>query len=81
MGRRVVDKLVKVARQHALPDLWIFIHIEIQGAYEDAFEKRMYVYNYRLFDRYDRPVVSLAVLGDAAGKTTERLATSAGVLR
>ena len=24
----------------------------------------MYVYNYRLFDRYDRPVVSLAVLGD-----------------
>jgi hypothetical protein len=24
------------------------------------------VYNYRLFDRYDRPVVSLAVLGDAS---------------
>jgi hypothetical protein len=26
----------------------------------------MYVYNYRLFDRYDRPVVSLAVLADAS---------------
>ena len=64
VGRRVVDKLVKVARQHALPDLWIFIHIEIQGAYEDAFEKRMYVYNYRLFDRYDHPICSVAVLTD-----------------
>ncbi|MHB8765996.1 MAG: transposase, partial [Deferrisomatales bacterium] len=28
------------------------------------FAKRMYVYNYRLFDRYDRPVASLAVLAD-----------------
>jgi hypothetical protein len=25
---------------------------------------RLYIYNYRLFDRYDRPVVSLAVLSD-----------------
>lgn len=24
----------------------------------------MYIYNYRIFDRYDRQVVSLAVLGD-----------------
>jgi hypothetical protein len=26
--------------------------------------KRMYVYNYRLFDRYDREVISLAILAD-----------------
>ncbi len=26
--------------------------------------KRMFTYNYRIFDRYDRPVVSLAVLAD-----------------
>jgi hypothetical protein len=24
----------------------------------------MFVYNYRIFDRYDQPVVSMAVLGD-----------------
>ena len=31
---------------------------------EAEFPKRMYVYNYRLFDRYNRTVVSLAVLAD-----------------
>ena len=36
------------------------------GSRDRDFAKRMYVYNYRLFDRYDRPVVSLAVLGDAS---------------
>ena len=40
-----------------------------QGQPESDFAKRMYVYNYRLFDRYDRPVVSLAVLGDPVGQT------------
>jgi hypothetical protein len=29
-----------------------------------AFSKRMFTYNYRIFDRYDRPVASLAVLAD-----------------
>jgi hypothetical protein len=43
---------------------WILIHIEIQSQRETNFAKRMYVYNYRIFDRYDRFVISLAVLGD-----------------
>ena len=28
------------------------------------FAKRMFVYNYRIFDRYEKPVASLAVLAD-----------------
>ena len=44
----------------------VLVHTEIQGTREADFAKRIYVYNYRLFDRYDRPVVSLAVLGDAS---------------
>ena len=40
------------------------VHVEVQGQYEADFAKRMYVYNYRLFDRYNRQVVSLAVLAD-----------------
>ncbi|MEK7396775.1 MAG: hypothetical protein AAB116_07540, partial [Candidatus Poribacteria bacterium] len=39
-------------------------HIEIQSQRDTSFAKRMYVYNYRIFDRYDRFVISLAVLGD-----------------
>ncbi|MCG8353364.1 MAG: hypothetical protein MI924_36830 [Chloroflexales bacterium] len=38
--------------------------IEIQGQEETAFAERMFVYHYRLFDRYHHPIVSLAVLGD-----------------
>ena len=43
---------------------WLLTHIEVQTWKEGDFPKRMYVYNYRLFDRYDREVISLAVLAD-----------------
>ena len=43
---------------------WVYIHIEIQGGHDSAFPKRMFTYNCRLFERYDRPVASLAVLAD-----------------
>ncbi len=42
----------------------MLVHVEVQAQPEVAFPKRMYVYNYRLHDRYDRCVVSLAVLAD-----------------
>lgn len=32
---------------------------------EDDFPKRMFSYNYRIFDCYDREVASLAILGDS----------------
>jgi hypothetical protein len=63
LGRRLVDKLVRVWRLEG-EEAWVMIHIEVQGQMEEGFAKRMYIYHYRLFDRYDRPVVSLAVLGD-----------------
>jgi len=62
-GRHTVDKLVKVWRKDG-SEAWVLIHIEIQSQVDLLFDKRMYIINYRLFDRYDRPVVSLAVLGD-----------------
>lgn len=63
LGKRFADKLVKVWRLGG-EELWVLIHIEIQQSPEREFEDRMFVYNYRLRDRYDRPVVSLAVLAD-----------------
>ncbi len=64
-GTRRVDKLVRVHLRNGKKTL-ILIHIEIQG-YEDAvFGERMFIYYYRLFDRYRLPVVSLAVLTDTA---------------
>lgn len=42
------------------------IHVEVQGEPDSDFAERMYTYNYRLYDRYQREVVSLAVVTDAA---------------
>ena len=62
-GRRLVDKLVRVWRTDGQEE-WVLIHLEVQGRPEDDFELRMYVYHYRIFDRYGRQAVSLAVLAD-----------------
>jgi len=63
IGKRMVDKLVKVYLKDG-KESWVLVHIEVQSQRETDFTKRMYVYNYRIFDRYDRFVISLAVLGD-----------------
>ena len=63
LGKRFVDKLIRVSLLNG-DEKWIYIHIEVQGTKQAEFAKRMFVYNYRLFDRYDRPVASMAVLAD-----------------
>src|SRR5690606_1787867 len=45
-------------------ETWVLIHVEVQGEAEADFSARMFVYNYRLRDRYAVQVVSLAVLAD-----------------
>jgi len=62
-GRRYVDKLVKVWMNNG-EETWLIVHVEIQSQYESAFPKRMFTYHVRLCDRYDLPIVSLAVLTD-----------------
>jgi len=62
-GKRHVDKLVKVWLKSG-EEKWLLIHVEVQTGRERDFPKRMYVYNYRIFSRYDREVISLAVLAD-----------------
>ena len=42
----------------------ILITIEIQASKEEEFSKRMFVYHYRIFDRFKIPVTSIAVLAD-----------------
>ncbi|MFP4008384.1 MAG: transposase [Spirulinaceae cyanobacterium] len=63
IGFREADKLVKVWQNNG-QETWILIHIEIQSQPQSEFAQRMYVYNNRIFDRYRRPVVSLAILAD-----------------
>lgn len=63
IGRRYVDKLVKVWTTESV-ECWVLIHVEVQTTRDAEFPRRMYVYNYRIFDRYNRAVASLAVLAD-----------------
>ncbi|MBJ7297091.1 MAG: hypothetical protein JHC73_12420 [Dolichospermum sp.] len=65
--KRIADKLYQVWLLDKRV-IWILIHIEIQSQYEVDSGERMYVYNYRSFDLYHKPVVSLAVLGDESNK-------------
>ena len=62
-GSKVVDKLVRVHRKTG-EEKWVLIHIEVQSQKETDFAKRMFQYHYRLLERYDQRVVSLAILGD-----------------
>jgi hypothetical protein len=43
---------------------WVLVHIEIQSQEDGRFGERMFVYYYRLRDKYDLPIASLAILGD-----------------
>jgi hypothetical protein len=63
LGLRLADKLFKVWLKDGR-ETWILIHIEIQNQRDPTFAERMFVYNYRIYDRHRQPVISLAVLGD-----------------
>jgi len=63
VSNRVVDKLVQVELLQGT-ETWLYIHIEVQSTRRSDFARRMFVYNYRIFDKYDKPVASFAILAD-----------------
>jgi predicted transposase YdaD len=63
IGRRHIDKLIEVTLKDDLKR-WVLIHVEVQAGREADFSERMFVYNYRIYDRYRIPVTSIAVLAD-----------------
>ena len=62
-GRRYADKLVKVWHING-EEIWLLIHVEIQGTSEDIFPQRMFTYTLRIFDKFSKPAISLAILCD-----------------
>ena len=60
---RYVDKLVRVWLKSG-EENWILIHIEVQGTSDKTFSERMYVYGYRIRDKYKRKVTAWAILTD-----------------
>ncbi len=60
---RAADKLIKIYLTNG-DEIWLLLHIEIQGYYDVEFAKRMYISQYRIADRYDKKVVALAIFTD-----------------
>lgn len=67
-GKRINDKLVKVYLKSG-QEKWILVHIEVQGEYETNFSERMFVYYYRIFDKYRQEITAIALF---TGKKTPR---------
>ncbi|HEX5343797.1 MAG TPA: DUF4351 domain-containing protein [Duganella sp.] len=63
VGKRILDKLVRL---HLLggSEHWVLMHLEVQGWRDASFAERIFTYHYRVYDRYRKPVASLAVLAD-----------------
>ncbi len=63
IGKRLVDALVKVYRING-EEYWLYIHIEVQNQPDSEFGERMYIYHYKIYDKFKCPIESLAILGD-----------------
>ena len=64
IGARLADLLTSLHRLTGEEE-WVLNHVEIQGQKQNPLPKRMYVCNYRAFDRFDRKVASIAILADS----------------
>ncbi|BAV07208.1 hypothetical protein FLA_3231 [Filimonas lacunae] len=60
---RYVDKLVKAWYKDGT-EKWLLIHVEIQGYPDTLFAARMYTYFYRICDKFQREVTTLAIYTD-----------------
>ncbi|GAB4397754.1 MAG: hypothetical protein OHK0053_14870 [Microscillaceae bacterium] len=60
---RFADKLVRVPLKNGA-DLWVLVHIEVQGYRDADFPMRMFTYFYRIRDRYQKEILALAILTD-----------------
>lgn len=75
IGRRYADRLVRVYSREGL-EVWLLLHIEVQGRADADFPERMFQYWYRIYDRYQGiEIVSLALL------TNDQAPAEGGVYR
>jgi len=62
-GLLLVDKLARVWRLGG-DEIWVLVHVEVQSQPDPAFAARMFGYYARIFERFSKPVASVAILAD-----------------
>lgn len=66
LGRTVADRLFRVKRKDGAGDIYLLIHTEVQNQRDEDLPHRMFVYHYRIKDRYGQHPIGLAILGDTS---------------
>ncbi|WP_162251397.1 DUF4351 domain-containing protein [Massilia sp. Root418] len=64
IGPRRVDNLVRVSTLSS-PEQAVLVHVEVQNWPGRNFAERIFIYNYRIYDRHRGPVASMAVTADS----------------
>ncbi|MCH1626428.1 hypothetical protein [Fredinandcohnia quinoae] len=65
--KRIADKLVKIQLKNG-KEQWVYVHIEVQGDYQKNFPKRMFQSFYRILEKYNQKVFSLALFTGETSK-------------
>lgn len=78
IGPRRVDKLARVSMLTG-PAQPVLVHVEVQNWPGRTFAERIFVYNYRIYDRHRCPVTSLAVTADSGYRPPDAAAGRAGI--
>ncbi len=74
-NQRYSDKLVKVFMRDGSEE-WILVHIEMQGYDDPEFRERMFIYYYRILDKYQKRVTAIAIMTDDSNDHPTRYETS-----
>jgi predicted transposase YdaD len=61
--KRYIDKLIQVYMKTG-EERWFLIHLEVQGYFDKFFPERMYIYFYRIWERFRKDITSLAIFTD-----------------
>lgn len=61
IGDKRADVLVEVYLKDGTVE-WYLIHIEVQSYVDKNFSRRLYLYNSRIFNKYAKPVITLALI-------------------
>jgi len=63
--KRFVDRLVQVWMLNG-EERWVLIHVEVQGYRDAEFSERMFIYFYRIYDKFKRDILSIAVFAESS---------------
>ena len=70
-GRKMADQIAKVHLKNG-KEQWVLVHTEVQSEDDEDFPLRMFQYYYRIFDRYGKKIVAIAVFSNKSNKSSNQ---------